>query len=299
MPSVATSTTPAPRTLSGAAAVRIVAEAVAFRLKSLEMANLAGALSIALALRLPWGDVAFRTLFAFVLNALVYLNNDWFDAEDDLRAPGRGGPKTRFLAEHMDSALAAQGALTVLLVVAALAFDPGLLLALLVGGGICVWYSYSLKRLPYVDVLAMAVWGIGMPMCGFPLGSALGWCLALQLGAFAAVYETIQVMRDAPADAAAGVRTSGVVLGVARTRRLSRVLMVVASMLAAALLHPLAGLVAAAALRVPLDGNDVARRWNHVKAIYAAAWLIAIAWIWLTGSSAGLLWSVAAAATAP
>lgn len=297
MPSVATSTAPPARVLSGAAAVRIVAEAVAFRLKSLEMANLAGALSIALALRLPWRDVVVRTLFAFVLNALVYLNNDWFDAADDLRAPGRDGAKTRFLAQHMDSALAAQGSLGLLLVVAALAFDPRLLLALLVGGGICVWYSYSLKRLPYVDVLAMAVWGIGMPMCGFPLDSALGWCLALQLGAFAAVYETIQVMRDAPADAVAGVRTSGVVLGVARTRRLSRVLMVVASVLAAALLHPVAGLVAAAALRVPLDGSDVARRWNHVKAIYAAAWLVAIAWIWSTGASAGLLWSVSAAPT--
>jgi 4-hydroxybenzoate polyprenyltransferase len=299
MPSVATSTAPAARGLSGTAAVRIVVEAIAFRLKSLEMANLAGALSIALALRLPWTDVVFRTLFAFVLNALVYLNNDWFDAEDDLRAPGRGGAKTRFLAQHMESALAAQGALGLLLVVAALAFDPGLLLALLVGGGICVWYSYSLKRLPYVDVLAMAVWGIGMPMCGFPLDSALGWCLALQLGAFAAVYETIQVMRDAPADAAAGVRTSGVVLGIARTRRLSRVLMVLASVLAAALLHPLAGLVSAFALRVPLDGTDVARRWTQVKAIYAAAWLIAIAWIWLTGASAGLLWSVASAPTLP
>ena len=299
MPSVATSTTPAARAPSGAAAVRIVAEAVAFRLKGLEMANLAGALSIALALRLPWPDVLFRTLFAFVLNALVYLNNDWFDAADDLRAPGRDGPKTRFLADHMDAALAAQGALGLLLTVAALAFDPGLLLALLVGGGTCVWYSYSLKRLPYVDVLAMAVWGIGMPMCGFPLGNALGWCLALQLGAFAAVYETIQVMRDAPADAAAGVRTSGVVLGIARTRRLSRVLMVVASVLAAALLHPLAGLVAAAALRVPLDGTDVARRWTQVKAIYAAAWLLAVAWIWLTGASAGLLLSIAAAPSLP
>jgi 4-hydroxybenzoate polyprenyltransferase len=299
MPPVATSSTSVARGLSGAAAGRIVVEAVAFRLGSLEMANLAGALSIALALRLPWTDVVLRTLFAFVLNALVYLNNDWFDAEDDLRAPGRDGPKTRFLAEHMESALAAQVALALLLVGAALAFDPGLLLALLLGGGVCVWYSYSLKRLPYVDVVAMALWGIGMPMCGFPLGSALGWCLALQLGAFAAVYETIQVMRDAPADAAAGIRTSGVVLGVARTRRLSRALMVLASVLAAALLHPLAGLVSAAALGVPLDDADVARRWTQVKAIYATAWLIAIGWIWLTGASAGLLWSVATAPALP
>ena len=299
MPSVATRTSSTVRALSGAAAARIVAEAVVFRLRNLEMANLAGAVSIALALRLPWTEVLFRTLFAFVLNALVYLNNDWFDAPEDLRAPGRDDPKTRFLADHMESALAAQLALGVVLAAAGLAFDPGLLLALLVGGGICVWYSHSLKRLPYVDVLAMAVWGLGMPMCGFPLDRTLGWCLALQLAAFAAVYETLQVMRDAPADAAAGIRTSGVVLGVARTRRLSRGLMVVASGLAAVVLHPLAGVVAAGALLVPLDGTDVERRWTQVKAIYAAAWLLAVAWIWLTGASAGLLVSVAAAPSIP
>jgi 4-hydroxybenzoate polyprenyltransferase len=298
MPSAATRTTIGTRELSGAAAARIIVDAVAFRLQSLEMANLAGAVSIALALRLPWTEVAFRALFAFVLNALVYLNNDWFDAEDDLRAPGRDGPRTRFLAQHMDSALAAQGVLLVILIAAALAFDPGLLLALLIGGGICVWYSHSLKRVPYLDVVAMAVWGIGMPMCGFPLDRTLGWCLALQLGTFAAVYETIQVMRDAPADAIAGIRTSGVVLGVARTRVLSRALMVVASLVAGTLLHPVAGVVAAAALLIPLDGSDVARRWTQVRMIYAAAWLIAIAWIWLTGSSAGLLWSIAAGGAA-
>jgi 4-hydroxybenzoate polyprenyltransferase len=294
MPSAATRTTVGIRELSGATATRIVYDAVAFRLQSLEMANLAGAVSIALALRLPWAEVAFRALFAFVLNALVYLNNDWFDAEDDLRTPGRDGPRTRFLAQHMESALAAQGVLLAVLIAAAILFDPGLLLALLVGGGICVWYSRSLKRVPYLDVIAMAVWGIGMPMCGFPLDRTLGWCLALQLGVFAAVYETIQVMRDAPADAIAGIRTSGVVLGVARTRQLSRALMLVASLVAAALLHPVAGLISAAALAIPLDGNDVARRWTQVRLVYAAAWLIVIAWIWLTGSSAGLLWSVAA-----
>lgn len=296
MPSAATRSTPALRDLSAAAAIRIVVEAVVFRLRNLEMANLAGAMSIALALRLSWTDVAVRALYAFVLNALVYLNNDWFDVAEDLRTPGRDGARTRFLADHPDSALAAQGALLAFLVVLALVYDTGLLLALLVGGGVCVWYSRTLKRVPYLDVAAMAVWGIGMPMCGFPLDRALGWGLALQLGLFAAVYETIQVMRDAPADALAGIRTSGVVLGVARTRRLSRVLMAVASVLAAVLLHPLSGVVAAGALLVPLDGADVARRWTQVRVIYGLAWLIALATIWWTGRSSGLLWSVAASA---
>lgn len=294
MPSAATRSTPAQGDLSAGAAVRIVVEAVGFRLRNLEMANLAGAMSIALALRLPWTEIALRTLYAFVLNALVYLNNDWFDVADDLRTPGRDGPRTRFLAEHPDSALAAQGALLVILVASALAYDPGLLLALLIGGGVCFLYSRTLKRVPYLDVIAMAVWGVGMPMCGFPLGRTLGWALALQLGAFAAVYETIQVMRDAPTDALAGIRTSAVVLGVARMRRLSRVLMLAASVLATLVLHPLAGIVAASALLVPLDGSDVARRWTQVRAIYALAWLVALATIWWTGTSHGLVWSVAA-----
>ena len=279
---------------TGLTGFKIVADVVAFRIRNLEMANLAGATSIALALHLPWHEVLYRTAFAFALNAFVYLHNDYVDAADDLQSPTRNTAKTRFLVEHGDAALAAQWGLAALLVTAALAFDLDLLAALVFGGGTCVWYSLKLKHVPYVDVLAMAAWGIGMPMCGFPLASALGWCLALQLGAFAAVYETIQVMRDAPEDAAAGIRTTGVVLGKERTRRLSRALMVLACVFAALFLHPVTGLIAAAALLVPLDGGDIERRWTLVKLVYGLAWLFTCAWIFVTGSSAGLLWSIAA-----
>ena len=64
------------------AALRIVAAVVGYRLRKLEMANLVAALSIAIALRLPWPEVAYRTAFAFFLNALVYLNNDYIDVDD-------------------------------------------------------------------------------------------------------------------------------------------------------------------------------------------------------------------------
>jgi 4-hydroxybenzoate polyprenyltransferase len=294
--SPATNHAAARRAIAAWPVLRIVVDVVAFRVRNLEMANLAGAASIALALHLPWSEVVYRTAFAFVLNVLVYLNNDWFDAADDLRAPGRNTAKTRYLARHMDAALAAQAALVALLVVAALAFDAGLLAALMFGGGTCVWYSRSLKRRPYVDVLAMAAWGIGMPMCGFPLDSALGWCLALQLGAFAAVYETIQVLRDAPDDAASGVRTTAVVLGTRGTQLLSRTLMLAASVLMALCLSPVAALVAAGALAVRLDGVDTERRWTQVKLVYAVAWLIVIASVWSSGASDGLLWSIASTA---
>ena len=213
--------------------------------------------------------MAYRTAFAFVLNAFVYLNNDYLDASDDLKSATRNTAKTRFLAEHLEAALAAQIGLLLLLVTAALLLDVELLAALLLGGGTCVLYSRYLKRIPIADVVAMAVWGLAMPLCGFPLGSALGWCLALQLGSFAAVYETIQVMRDAPDDAAAGIRTTGVVLGAERTRLLSRALMLVVCALAALALHPVSALIAAAALLVPLDGGDMERRWTAVKLVYA------------------------------
>lgn len=282
----------------GAAGFRIVAEVVAFRVRNLEMANLAAAASIALALHLPWAEVLWRTAFAFVLNAFVYLNNDYLDVADDLKSPVRNTAKTRFLAEHMEAALGAQWGLLIVLAGAALVFDPQLLAALVLGGGTCVWYSRSLKHVPLVDVVAMAAWGLTMPMCGFPLDSALGWCLALQLGAFAAVYETIQVLRDADEDAAAGIRTTGVVLGRVVTRRLSRVLMVLVSLYAALVLHPVAGLIAAGALAVPLEGPDMERRWTLVKAVYGAAWAFVCAWVFFTGGSAGLLWSIVATTAA-
>lgn len=278
----------------GPAALRIVAGVVAFRLRNLEMVNLAGAVSIALALRLPWPEVLYRAGFAFLLNVFVYLNNDYLDAEDDLKAEARNTRQTAFLVEHMDAALAVQWALVGLLVVAALAFDASLLAALVFGGGTCVLYSARLKRVPVLDVAAMAVWGLSMPLCGFPLGNPLGLCLALQLGGFAAVYEAIQVLRDARQDAAAGIRTTAVVLGPARTRWLSRGLMLLVAIFAALVLHPIAALIAAGALLVPLEGADIERRWTVVKIIYAAAWLLVCGWIFSTGGSAGLVWSIAA-----
>ena len=69
-------------------------------------------------------------------------------------------------------------------------------------------------------------------------------------------------------------------------------LMIVASMLAAAVTAP-ARRDSSRRRRCAftLDGT-ASRHGNRVKAIYhAAAWLIAVAWIWLTGASAGLLWS--------
>src|ERR1051325_3747452 len=133
--------------------LNIVIGVVAYRLRKLEMANLAAAVAIAVALRLPPLDVLYRTLFAFVLNVLVYLNNDYLDVGMDLNSSGKDTEKTRYLSEHLRAALVAQIVLAAALMLFALAYDPGLLIALTIGGGVCIVYSAYLKRMPFVDIL--------------------------------------------------------------------------------------------------------------------------------------------------
>jgi hypothetical protein len=101
-------------------AARIAGEVAIYRLRRLEMANIAGAAAICLALALPVGEMAIRLAFAFGLNLLVYLNNDYLDLAADLRAPGRDDIKTRFLRDHRAAGITAQlGLLAMLLGVCA------------------------------------------------------------------------------------------------------------------------------------------------------------------------------------
>jgi 4-hydroxybenzoate polyprenyltransferase len=273
-----------------AAALRIVAGVIVYRLRKLEMFNLAGAGSIAVALHLPVLDIAARTAFCFVANALVYLNNDYIDLQIDLNSADKDASKARFLADNKRAALFAQFILLGLLVVAALLYDPGLLVPLIAGVGICVWYSASLKRKPFVDIIAMMIWGVAMPLCGSPVSSELGWLMALQLGLFSGVFETIQVMRDADADAAeAGVNTTGVYLGTARTLWLARALMLLCVVYALLVLQPWAAAVLLIALLLPFTAARIEQYWNRVKLTYVVAWLIIFAWIFFRQQRAGLL----------
>src|SRR5690606_19841891 len=123
------------------AALRILANVAVYRLRRLEMANMGGALVIMLALRLPPADVGVRLGFAFLLNLLVYLNNDYLDLAADLRSPSRDDANTRYLGDHRGAALGAQLGLLAALVAIAAAWDIGLLLPLVVGGGVCWLYS--------------------------------------------------------------------------------------------------------------------------------------------------------------
>lgn len=271
------------------AAFRIVAGVVAYRIRKLEMANLAAAGSIAVALRLSVFDIAVRTFFCFVLNALVYLNNDYIDIHIDLESADKDAGKAKFLAENRKAALWAQWILVAFLTAIALVHDTGLFVPLIAGGGICWWYSAQLKHRPYLDILAMVIWGVTMPLCGSPMTSVLGLVMAVQLGAYSGVFETIQVMRDADEDAEEGVRTTGVVLGKARTLRLAQGLMVVVSIYALLFMLPWAAAISSLALVIPFDENNVERYWTRVKMVYGVSWLVICAWVWWFGHLHGLL----------
>jgi 4-hydroxybenzoate polyprenyltransferase len=271
------------------AAIRIVRDVVSYRLRKLEMANLAAAASIAIVLRLPGADVAARVAFAFLLNILVYLNNDYVDIEIDLRSTDKDEIKSRFLAAHRGAALHAQWALVAVLAAFALGYDTGLFVPLVAGGGVCAWYSARLKNQAFLDILAMMVWGVSMPLVGSPIDRADGWGLALQLGLFSGVFESIQVMRDADDDAQGGLRTTGVVLGKERTLWLARALMVGCTAYALLVMgQPFAAGVSVLALLLPFASDQVARYWTRVKLVYGVAWLLICGTVFL-GAEAGVL----------
>jgi len=271
------------------AGLRIITDVVVYRIRRLEMANLAGATSIAVALHLPVGDIVVRMLFAFALNALVYLNNDYIDIQIDLNSADKDAKKARYLAEHKSAAVYAQWTLLGLLALVAALCAPGLFVPLIAGGGICWWYSAQLKHRPFVDILAMVIWGITMPLCGSPLDSRTGLLMALQLGLFSGVFETIQVMRDADEDAEEGVRTTGVVLGKARTLQLARAQMVVCALYPVLFVQPWAAAVSLIALALPFSERDIKKYWTRVKLVYGVSWLVVCAWVFVNGKLTSLV----------
>ena len=135
----------------------------------------------------------------------------------------------------------------------------------------------------------MIIWGIAMPLCGSPVTHPVGLFMALQLGLFSGVFETIQVMRDADEDRDEGVRTTGVVLGKARTLQLARAQMIVCTLYALLFMQPWAAGVSLLALVLPFSESNIEQYWTRVKLVYGVSWLVICGWVFLNGQRAGLL----------
>lgn len=265
------------------AALKIIIDVARYRLRRLEMANLAAAVALMLALHLPWWEVGVRAMFGLLLNLLVYLNNDWCDLDDDLATGSRDRAKTQYLAAHRPAGLWAQYGLLGILVGFAAVWGGGLFWPLLIGGGICVLYSAYLKRRPFVDVAAMMLWGMAMPAVAVPPGSAMGWTLLIQLGLFSGVFESIQVLRDHDDDKRRGIRTTAVVLGRAQTQRLARGLMVASGLYAAWCFHPLLAAPAIAAAALPIPRTSLQPYWHQVRMLLGPILVIECVLVWLRG----------------
>lgn len=263
--------------------LQIILDVARYRIRRLEMANLVAAIAIMLALHLRVHEIVVRAGFGVLLNLFVYLNNDWFDLDDDLAAGSRDADKTEFLAAHQPAATRAQLILLALLAVVAIAWGGGLLRPFVLGAGICWAYSARLKRLPFVDVIAMIAWGVAMPMVGVPPGHPEGWPLLGQLALFSGVFETIQVTRDHDQDAQRGVRTTAVVLGPPRTRRLGRALLVLSGVYAAAAFHPLLGVLPLLAAALPIPSTDIDRYWNRIRLLLGPVFILECALVYSGG----------------
>ncbi len=269
------------------AVLKVILDVARFRLARLEMANLVAATALMLTFALPFGELVGRFTFGVLLNLLVYLNNDFHDLGDDLASSSRDAGKTRFLRDHVGAAIVAQLGLLAVLVAMALVWRIELAVALILGGGICWAYSYRLKRVPGLDVLAMTIWGVSMPLIGFPLELVVGWLLVGQLGLFSTVFESIQVLRDRAEDAAQDAQTTAVLLGDLATRRIIRAALVIAGAFAASCLSPWAGIAIAAGALVPF-GDNIPSYWNRIRLLCGLAFLAECATVYLTGQTQGL-----------
>ncbi len=259
------------------AALRILGDTAAYRLRKREAGNLVTTATLAVALGLPGGDIAWRVAYAVALNLFVYVVNDLFDVAIDLQAPGRDVGRTRFLADNLRAGWVGTIALGLALGVAAALRSVDMFVAYAVNVALIVAYSRVLKRQPIVDLVAMAAWGVTMAMVGFPLASRDGWVLAGLLGCLCAVTESVQVIRDEASDRAAGVRTTAAVLGAARAALLARALIVGSAAYAALLLHRYVGLVLLGALAVPLAPARIERSWDTLRVLFGITWLVLLA----------------------
>lgn len=258
------------------AALRIAADVAIYRLRKREAGNLVTSLTLAVALALPWRDVAWRAAFGALLNLFVYLVNDCFDVGIDLQSPGRDNARTRFLAEHITVAWGLAAALAVALVVMGALHGAGLALTALVNIAVIVLYSGALKHRPFADLSAMGAWGVSMAMVGFPLGSADGWRFASLLGVLCMVTEAVQTLRDVSSDRAAGVKTTAVALGADATGWIARSLIALAAVLAATQLHPVGALLALG-LFVPLSPERANASWDVLRVLFGLTWLALLA----------------------
>jgi 4-hydroxybenzoate polyprenyltransferase len=256
------------------AAVRIVAEAAVYRIRKHEAGNLFGTVSLLVARGATIPELVVRTTFAAVLNLFIYLLNDLYDVRLDIASPDKERGKSEFLARHRRAAAFALALMFAVLLAMGLLHARILVIALLVNVALDFVYSGWLKRVPFVDVVLNAAWGFSMTLCGvLERDLRVSLPLAGFMGLVAACFEVIQVTRDEPADRAAGLRTTGTLLGPGGCRWLFRALAVGTGAYAVLLLHSWATLALLLALLLPLEPGRASRSWDLARVLFGLVWI--------------------------
>jgi 4-hydroxybenzoate polyprenyltransferase len=272
-----------------AAAARIVADSAIYRVRRREGGNLVTSMTLALALALPWRDVAWRLGFGVLLNLFVYLLNDCYDVRLDLAAQGRDRERTLFLSGHLRAGWGAVMALGAVVALVGALHGYGLLFCFVLTALVIAAYSPWLKKRPLLDVLAMGLWGLSMAMVGFPLDSRRGWWLAGLLALLCMVTEVVQVIRDEATDRLAGIRTTAVAFGTRAAGWLARLLIVCAAAYSTAFLHRWIGLALLAGALVPLTPARTRSSWDMLRALFGLGWLAILLACYRAGALGGWL----------
>jgi 4-hydroxybenzoate polyprenyltransferase len=258
---------------TAAAAARIAWQAAVYRVKKREANNLLTTFSLMLALGLPAGEIALRTLIAALLNVYIYLMNDYFDVEIDLASSKKDLEKTRFLADHRGAALVALLALgSVLLAISGWhsLFMVGVLFA---NTAIVLVYSAWLKRIPVVDLFLMSLWGASMAAVGVPPERPQAWALVGLLALLCSSFEVIQVIRDEADDREAGIVTTAVLLGSGRTAWVFRTIVGLSAAYGLLVVGSWLSLGFLLGALLPLQQERAARSWDLARLLFGAVWV--------------------------
>ena len=268
-----------------------------YRLKKMEMANLIASAAIMLTVQASMFDFSIRMLFGLLLNILIYMHNDYCDIEQDLKTPKKKYKRVAFLYEHLDIAYYVQLALLAILILIGFFYDPSLLVALVLGGGICWLYSQYFKNMPYYDIAAMVLAGAFLPLIAFQLNLRIGWVLVIQLALFAGSFEAIQILRDYQEDKESNIITTAVLLGKNSTRMLVYFITTASSFYAYLVLSQTFGLLLLASLFIPFNEKKLSFFWNLIRLCYGITWIAILVEIYLNSATQGLLINISISST--
>lgn len=270
-------------------ASRIVKDVIYDRLRY-DMTNIVASVSIMFLFSFSFFEIFLRTIFSFVLNILVYLNNDYNDIIQDSRTTDNI-EKVTFLARNRNLTFWLQFVIFLALFLLAASLNIELLIPLITGAGSAALYSAQLKKIPIIDILSIGLWSIGMTLVAFPLNKFIGWILAIQLGLFGAALQAIQLLRDLETDKIANVTTTAVYFGKINTIKIAKILILAAALYGVLLLHKYLALGILIAVVIPIKTDNFELYWDQVRLIFGLVWIGTLIWLYHFGSTFGFVFS--------